>query len=321
MLEFKKVNIFETYGKKVYSDQYGPINCKFTFKVYVSSSREWYDASSLFLKVGKTYERLSDKYQTIDFKKIFGRKLFIRQNNYYYRYNSIPQSDDDAKCIAFSEIKFEFNNFDLHIKKSDKKAFDIDVWVAENDNWKMRRAIYHQLKKGDFVYYAGLKCTCEVVLVNEPHILKSLFIIKPLNDEKLLPVNPDDDNVYWLPYEEHNSELAVFSEMKNELALSPYVLKEDNIRNVFWQPIEEASCYTVSIYKFYVNKNNECLNRLYHMEDCIVDRNCHFLTLEHLIGGDYIFVVSAENRGGEIIAKSRGIHDSGFPQFWQEDLR
>lgn len=321
MLEFKKVNIFETYGKKVYSDQYGPMDIKFSLSVYSSSSNQWYDDSRVYIKSFKNYERLCYKYKTIDIRNIFGRKLFIhRRYDYGYR-NYVPQNDEEAECINISKIKLNFNNCTLEIDKSNKKAFDIDIWVAESDNWEFKRVKFHQLKKGDVVYYDKLGCSCEVDWVHEHDMYPmGMLVIKSLKDGTKHSIKSDDTDLYWVPYEEHKGELAIFNELKNERALSPYVIDEDNLRNVFWQPVEEASQYIVSLYKYYVDRNNDCKNRLYHMKDYVVERNCHFLTLEHLIGGDYIFVVSAENRGGEIIAKSRGIHDSGFPQFWQEDL-
>lgn len=333
MSEFKKVSIFETIGRKVYSDQYGLVNNNgISISIFDNITNQWYNDASVFIKTNGKYETLRDKYQTFDITKIFSKKLYIfnssYRNNYYYGYRnhvSVPQNDEQAKDIKFSTIKISFGNLSVQVNKIDKQAFNIEVWVAENDNWEMYRVKYHQLRKGDLVYYEDLKCTCIVDQILEPNPQGELCVIKSLKDDATHAIKSDNRNLYWVPYIEHKGELAIFNEMKNEPALSPFVLEErissqfgnTPTRNIFWQPVNEASQYIVSVYKYY-HDSNDCNNRLYHMANYTVDRNTYFLIIKDLVDEKFIFTVAAENRSGEIIAKSRGIIDEGKPQFWKE---
>ena len=53
----------------------------------------------------------------------------------------------------------------------------------------------------------------------------------------------------------------------------------------------------------------------YKLAEYDVDRNTYFLALDKLVGG-FVFKVCAEDRNGNIIAKSRGIQsDSSVPTY------
>jgi hypothetical protein len=86
--------------------------------------------------------------------------------------------------------------------------------------------------------------------------------------------------------------------------------------NLFWQPIEEASAYTVSLY--YYNSNEQLKNKLYFLQHFEVERNVHWSTIENLMGNcKFIVMLEAEDRRGNIIARTRGIDvASGKPQWW-----
>ena len=114
-----------------------------------------------------------------------------------------------------------------------------------------------------------------------------------------------------LPYAHFKRELEIFNEgIINEAALSPFVVhsKESNLINIYWQLIAEASGYIVELYKYMPNLVGQ--KKLYHLKDYFVDRDSRYLAIENLVGTDFIFVVKAENRNGDIIAKSRGIKDT-----------
>lgn len=55
---------------------------------------------------------------------------------------------------------------------------------------------------------------------------------------------------------------------------------------------------------------------LYFMAEYRVERNRCFLAIPDLIDNGFIIQVAAENREGNIIAKSRGILDQGNPRDW-----
>jgi hypothetical protein len=92
--------------------------------------------------------------------------------------------------------------------------------------------------------------------------------------------------------------------------------------NLYWQKMEEAASYTVSLYKYYPNKDVE--KKLYLLEEFEVDRNKHWLTINNLFGNNYIIRIKAENRSGGILAVSRGIKikwanttNEQKPEFWK----
>ena len=122
-----------------------------------------------------------------------------------------------------------------------------------------------------------------------------------------IPFNCED--FYLLPIEKWNNPLEFLDESTNELALLPWVIQKESDVNVYWKPVDDAANYIVSLYK--TREINDRID-IYHLKDYIVDRNECFLILNGLIGGNFIFKVSAEDRNGKIIAQSRGI-SSSFP--------
>ena len=93
--------------------------------------------------------------------------------------------------------------------------------------------------------------------------------------------------------------------------LAPFVEKiadQSKEANLYWLPIEEASEYTVSLYKKRNNDADQQKNKVYFLQRFEIDRNKHWLTLNDLIGKGYIIILEAENRQGQIIAKTRGIN-------------
>jgi hypothetical protein len=92
--------------------------------------------------------------------------------------------------------------------------------------------------------------------------------------------------------------------------------------NLYWQKIEEAATYTISLYKYY--PNNDVEKKLYLLEEFEVDRNKHWLTINNLFGNNYIIRIKAEDRSGGILAVSRGIKikwanttNEQKPEFWK----
>jgi hypothetical protein len=126
---------------------------------------------------------------------------------------------------------------------------------------------------------------------------------------------------------------AEYAEMPNELDVFNHPLREPELQpicrmgrahhessvnqtNLFWQPIEEASAYTVSLY--YYNSSEQLKNKLYLLQRFEVERNVHWLTIENLMGNcKFIVMLEAEDRQGNIIARTRGIDvANGKPQWW-----
>ena len=106
-----------------------------------------------------------------------------------------------------------------------------------------------------------------------------------------------------------NSTFQAFNAALNEAELNPYVLRRGAIINIHWEPIKDAAEYIVTMYK--------CIGcKVYFMADFRVERNRCFLAIPDLIDNGFIIQVAAENREGNVIAKSRGILDQGNPRDW-----
>ena len=90
---------------------------------------------------------------------------------------------------------------------------------------------------------------------------------------------------------------------------------------MYWQPIEDAARYKVSLYKYREGEKIE--KKLYLLEEFNVDRNKHWLTIDNLYGTNYIVRITAEDRSGMPIAFSRGIAikfagKESKVQYWKE---
>ena len=106
-----------------------------------------------------------------------------------------------------------------------------------------------------------------------------------------------------------NPIFQAFNSALNEAELNPYVLRRGATINIHWESIKDAAEYIVTMYK--------CIGRkVYFMADFRVERNKCFFALSNLIDNGFIIQIAAENREGNIIAKSRGILDQGNPRDW-----
>ena len=102
-----------------------------------------------------------------------------------------------------------------------------------------------------------------------------------------------------------------FNTALEEAKLKPFVLRRGTIINVHWNPIPKAAEYIVTLYKSLFGAA-----ALYFMAEYPVERNRCFLAIPDLIDNGFIIQVAAENREGNVIAKSRGILDQGNPRDW-----
>lgn len=96
-----------------------------------------------------------------------------------------------------------------------------------------------------------------------------------------------------------------------EAKLKPFVLRRGTVINIHWKSIPEAAEYIVILYKSPFGAS-----ALYFMAEYRVERNRCFLAIPDLIDNGFIIQVAAENREGNVIAKSRGILDQGNPRDW-----
>lgn len=108
-----------------------------------------------------------------------------------------------------------------------------------------------------------------------------------------------------------NPIFQAFNSALNESQLKPFVLRKGSVMNIHWKPIPEAAEYIITLYKSLIGAST-----LYFMAEYRIERNKCFLAISDLIDNGFIIQIAAENREGNIIAKSRGILDQGNPRDW-----
>ena len=91
-----------------------------------------------------------------------------------------------------------------------------------------------------------------------------------------------------------------YGEAIESIKLKTFVERYDTTFNVYWQMLEKASEYRVEVYKY-------ISGMWYKLMERDVDRNIGYVALTDLVGDGYVFRVIAEDRSGEIIARSDGM--------------
>ena len=311
---YEKIQLFDAIaeaqagkanGYTIYSDYFGLLT-RFDVLIVLSVTAhggEEFNSNNVYFKQG---EDLNFK----DIAEIFSKKLY--KNSACSEEISIYEVEI---CLGTRNRSY-YGNYSVSGRNFKFTADTIGklnhvVWKIP-DSYSERRANTSLLKAGDLVYINNIG-THRITEVLEPNRENKLFNAEYIYSNTPFEIRANDrDEVYQVPYLEYPNELAQFNEFLNENALRPFVVRDGNDYSVYWLPIEDAMQYTVSLYKL-MDVNGE---KLYHLKDICVDRNTRYLTVENLFGNNFIFRVTAENRAGEIVAKSRGISENGSPKFW-----
>lgn len=213
------------------------------------------------------------------------------------------------------------------VRKKKKEGFiiskksDLDnemIWATKEEIRSYYPVIWMDLKVGQ-KYFVVDKGVCEVTKVYD-YPVKGVDSLCDViyKDGTTETINRSDNRFGYIPLDVVN-ELDQFNDSLNEIHLQPLLSRhpERDLINIMWQPIDDAARYIVKLYK-YVNKANR--REVYFMKDYIAERNEHFVAIKDIVSSIYsecIIVVTAENREGEIIARSRGIAASGEePKWW-----
>ena len=93
---------------------------------------------------------------------------------------------------------------------------------------------------------------------------------------------------------------AVYQEAIAPHKLKTFVERYDTTFNVYWQMLEEAAEYCIEVYK-------HISGLWYKLTELNVDRNSGYVAITDLVGDGYVFSVVAEDRSGNIIARSAGM--------------
>ena len=212
------------------------------------------------------------------------------------------------------------------VRKKKKEGFivsrkaDLDnemIWATKEEIRSYYPVIWMDLKVGQ-KYFVVDKGVCEVTKVYDYPVKEVDSLCDVIyKDGTTETINRRDNRFGYIPLDDVVNELDQFNDSLNEIHLQPLLSRhpERDLINIMWQPIDEAARYIVKLYK-YVNYTNR--RKVYFMKDYIAERNEHFVAIKDIIGvKNIIIVVTAENREGEIIARSRGIAVTGEePKWW-----
>lgn len=337
-MEWRKGTLQEALGHNLYDDKLGIHRLEVSsIEIYDEGIHDWLLANGLFYKQGEKYILFRNgEYDYSSSLNNFFQVEFAKQKNngrnssYWGYYNIRELSANDVENIIFSKIKINLRVVRMFFEGShrNERHEQSSLIITKQSELKEKNYLIcdgdarflniepklSNLKIGDKYYYQPNNCSCEVTKIYDyPNKDCLLFDVKLVPSGLETITIKEAKRVYILPYLEKN-ELDCFNESLDELHLQPYVTRDNNskIYNVIWQPIDSAARYIVSLYKTVELSYKE---KIYHLKDYEVDRADNFISIDGLVGDNFVFVVKAEDRSGKEIARSRGIV-LGEPKFW-----
>lgn len=308
----------------IYSDWYGIVNSTLGLSIKKANNNTS-TFTRLYKKDGEEYVLLTAK----DIIKVFDTQLFEKPQN-VYGYSSTTTT---YKEIEMASVIITFANQTFEIKNGDKESLEKflfqDVWQISNTG--LEALMDFEIKQDMLVACKNeggrLKTWKVAELYHQPNYQNMLCKLQSITDGAVMeiPCYPLDSNgkritnndaytkktLYKVPYVEYpqrKNELEIFDVEIREAELNPFWVQSaagSGKGNLYWQPIEEASQYNVSLYKYRPMDSLE--KKLYLLEKFVVDRNKCWITLDNLFGNNYIVRIEAENRNGLPVALSRGI--------------
>lgn len=334
-MECSKIKLFQATQSRVYSDEYGLVDSKISYSLTaeINSNNRVVQKNFCCIFI-KTENNQYVEIKNNDLKNLFELELYF-ENYYGYSKNYI-------KINKIIDVTISWNG--QKAKASEKEydlLLDTEVYETGTNNFQVLQ--WYEIKESLPVVYQRKTWKVEEVFY-QPNVENKLCKIVSWKGDKHLWISREfqliDENgkstnnsvehkFYKVPYYEYpkiENELTIFNDEIRERQLDPFFVleKERNKGNLFWQSLDEACRYIVSIYKYrpadFVEK------KLYLLEKRIVERNQRWCTIENLFGGNYIGRIEAENRNGEIIAKSRGIAiqyvsnsngSENLPKYWK----
>lgn len=315
--EWKQIDWFEADGKVVFDDTLGFV-CPQTQKTSFDVVSPDFPGSSIRL-ANCFYISKADYKVRLDqnnITELFSQDIYVETN---------PPKKINVHSLIVKKwfipiVNSPYRNNErsakVQIDRENLSTYPLQTWFCEEiQNWPLQeilklyqRPLFLDLQVGQSIFHKNLgKCTI-VKIYEQPDMEDRMIDIQAANKEvRTIKFNSSEsDAVYKIPYQSPNTnELDLFNVCKNEIVLSPHGAMSDHILNVYWLQIQDAAQYTVSLYK-YIRK--PYMQEVYHLKDYIAERGEGFIAIPNLAGGDYIVVVKAENRMGNVIAQSRGIN-------------
>lgn len=335
MSEWRKTSWLKAVDKVSFDDEWGfgrVRNCYYTIGGL--------DLNSFYMEddKGQKVQLAIDTNNPDAIASLFSEKLYYRNRDRYgYNAGNLVSVTVENIEVTFEFVRYagqrnsyiEKKTIAIGKNKSKRLTYLRHVWICDglrdttslptvNDLIKPK---LRDLNVGDSLFCDKGKCK---ITKFYPQPNENNLMFQAVLDYEDCDKQPFDvsfgDGVYVLPYgEQPISEYEQFNRCKSEIWLSPYVTKGDHGLNVYWNKIEQAAGYTISLYKKF---ERPYLQSVYHLKDYIADRNDGFVAIDGLCGGGYIAVVKAENRNGEEIARSRGIEikdgERCVPQYFKE---
>lgn len=344
-MSWKKVNLFEHFRQNVFIDEYGSVRLNPNEPLINDQPLSYYYRFDKGLGKYRRCERFhfnNEGNSLEEIKKLFELQLArhipgprSQSSNYinsFYEHDGNVLSEEEVGRVEIKKISINFNLEKYSFYQSRHTSFlielesieDIDkytCWIAENnERYPIKTAhtyvIFSKLKVGDEFFLD--KCGKVKVLEMKEYTNKDDIVCEVIDSENNKHIVKTDSIVLHFPYEKIPCEYEVFNQSFNELKLSPFITHnntQSDLYNVYWNKIEQASCYHVILYKLTDERNEK---RVLQIADYEIDRNTCYLALDKLLGGKFVFKVKAEDRSGNIIAESRGIIKK-TPQYFTED--
>ena len=320
----KKYKLSEIADKEFYHDEYGWLTPEITMTVSGNievSKRGKYNSRTGRYDIEHKKEAVTDLsvdavYISRDYYngKIRNLKLTQRQmlerewkkeTLYWYGadgfYNNV--------FLPINNMKVKF----LWLDKAVTKDTEVEVHF-ENGKGHDRMLLAREIKEGMRVQYNGQGTFVVTKLFDQPNQEDNLCVVERLipkeDGENSFVVKLGERALSTVPYEKYEkapNEMSVFNQPLNEPDLAAFCEYESGSANLYWQSIAEASGYTVSLYKKHYGYYSLYKHKLYLLEQYSVERNRCWITIDNLIGNGYVAVIEAEDRTGEVIARTRGI--------------
>lgn len=301
-------------------------------------------------KSDSTFAKLSNNDLSNIFKiDIYALKSRVERGGYYGYSSSTPTEQNVVKIDSIKKVSLKWQNESVEGTPNDKKAMteflSKEVYEYSDDFNKNEYLYDYEIKEKQFVRFnkdshqQNTYGTYQVVEVytqpNKENVLCRVCSVVngstkdiPCSTYSSGKQQQTSTTLYKVPYgkyPERINELDIFDSELCELRLNPFWVQcqaGNHKGNLYWQSIEEAASYKVSLYKYRFEEFVE--KKLYLLEEFEVDRNKHWLTIDNLYGENYVIRLTAEDRKGMPIAISRGIPvkyagKENKAQYWNVD--
>ncbi len=267
-------------------------------------------------------------------EEVLSTEYFVSPYKAEYIENDLIQKDIKERriCKKIIPSQYEVNiavisantvnqdsNISRHCITVDRKSLeDLYVWYSGSNDNIMMHAVYMHLSIGDRCYYQG-KGRCEVVKIFDLNYMsKDYMLIMQDMDGKNFPVAYGDSNLFHLPYGSISctDETSIFNDTIGEVHLQPMAhVTSNGAINVIWQPINNATTYSVKVYRL---TNVTGMKGLYYLKNYIADSMSNIVIIDNIETEGIVVAVTAEDCDGNTIAKSRGIDivNDSRPKWW-----